>query len=860
MIIPVNENVIQTKTEGYYTFSDPKILVVNLENEDKLYAMSFVTNKIIYSYTDKNVTKDNLDTLKFEEINRIFMKISNPEKNKYFVFISMGLIGDYENKIIFTSKFLYEDTNKYTIEAKKNALIYLSEDLDSYENMNDKEDMDNEEEDIEEENEDYEDRDNNEFISFYNTLKVYSSNNKNMKLVGFTTGTENIDNNLILENSLNFPIYVGMSDRNTDINVQKYGPRYAFFGAVNNFLFQNYLDYFKAYLEYGEFFLPNQVLPLSLRLNSDTFPFNEYFNFYVSEKLKAKIKIYVRKIYGSSEFYECSADPLNKFDISIITKPLSSCKNKKSLLNKFITFEEGKILSGYLDLNSYFDIYIDIEEENKDINPNTLTDEFPKLNPAKYLTKGVEYNIKLEGQYIVKLGPGFNAEISIYDGTNKNILKLNAGNPKGTVNFEGSNIKIKSNNDAIVYFISKLPSGVKQVKIDNKKGKNIMLKVEPRTDYYLDFGFEGYSPSHLMNFEIDDYYYYYQENPKYYYPIENLYDKLTTKLSEGEFLYIYYDSKSNIEIDYSFNNLNNPKNQYTFMVIPKTDGKNENLIINNYEKDQIRYQVNYCKNPGNAIKMHYYALNYTDYYYYYERIMLLEFNFTNEKTVLDAEIPEYNTDIKFESSDEFIFSYSFIDETDEVIYKKKDWIKEREELKELTISEITDLKSSSKYSIKFKPNYKKSSTRYIVVIAEKNDDNTLESMKNPCHLVKLATEKPDGVKTINIYDIGETEYINAELDLSDFLDKEAECVVSIISQELRFEKKINFYDTISFGYKPSKNENNKTTVYIVIFSIIGIIVLFIIIFFIIKSVKRKQDVDFGKKAQEINQEKLLSDM
>ena len=135
-------------------------------------------------------------------------------------------------------------------------------------------------------------------------------------------------------------------------------------------------------------------------------------------------------------------------------------------------------------------------------------------------------------------------------------------------------------------------------------------------------------------------------------------------------------------------------------------------------------------------------------------------------------------------------------------------------------------------------------------------------MQNPCYLVKLATEKPDGVKTINIYDIGENEYINAELDLSDFLDKESECVVSIISQELRFEKKINFYNAISFGYKPSKNENKDTTttVYIVLFSIAGIIVLFIIIFIIIKSVKRKQGADFAKKAQEINQEKLLSDM
>ena len=35
-----------------------------------------------------------------------------------------------------------------------------------------------------------------------------------------------------------------------------------------------------------------------------------------------------------------------------------------------------------------------------------------------------------------------------------------------------------------------------------------------------------------------------------------------------------------------------------------------------------------------------------------------------------------NTDLKFESSDEFIFSYSFIDNTDKAIYEKEDWIKD----------------------------------------------------------------------------------------------------------------------------------------------------------------------------------------
>ena len=102
--------------------------------------------------------------------------------------------------------------------------------------------------------------------------------------------------------------------------------------------------------------------------------------------------------------------------------------------------------------------------------------------------------------------------------------------------------------------------------------------------------------------------------------------------------------------------------------------------------------------------------------------------------------------------------------------------------------------------MKFKPNYKNSLTRYIFVIAEKNEDNTLENFEDPCYVTKLVTEKPDGIKVINKYDIGENEYINVELDLSDFLTPQTEYIVSIISQELRFEKKINFYESKTFEY------------------------------------------------------------
>ena len=195
--------------------------------------------------------------------------------------------------------------------------------------------------------------------------------------------------------------------------------------------------------------------------------------------------------------------------------------------------------------------------------------------------------------------------------------------------------------------------------------------------------------------------------------------------------------------------------------------------------------------------MNYYEVS--DDEYQDDQINESEFVFSNEQTILDSRAPRSKTDLRFESSDEFIFSYSFIDYTDEEFSNKEQWKNEREELKELKISEITKLGGAT-YSLKFKPNYKNSMTRYIIVIAEKDENNTEENFNNPCYITKLVTEKVDGIKIINIYDIGEKEFISIDLELSDFLKLQSEYIISIISQELRFEKKIHYYEATTFEY------------------------------------------------------------
>ena len=832
IIMPITDNNLEIKEKGYYSYVDPKVIILNLENQEDMNTLS-MSNKIVYSYTDDKITKDNIDSLTFEELDSSLIHISNPYKKKFIVIIPMGEIDNsLEKKIVFVNKVFSEEAGSYTIEAKKNALIFLNDGgLEDTENSK-------------------------EYIPFYNVLRTYSSPNKNMKFFGVTNSSENINSNLIIENYLNLPIYIDQSDKNIDITVKKYTPKYTFFGAIDNNSFQNYLDFFYYYIKSNseELSQLRSIFPIYVRLNSDLLPFSEYFNFYLSEKLKKKLKLYVKKIYGSSDLYECEADPLEKFDFDILTRPLSSCKNKKTLFNRLITFDKTKIFSGYLDSNSFFDIYIDLEgDESNDIKISSLYNENPIDATAKYLTKGVEYNLDLKGKYMAKLEEGFNAKVSIYDGNKNDILTLESG--KRTGSLEGKNLKIKSNNDAMVYFYGQLNSEMKQVKIENKNGKNIFAKISFQTHYYVDFGFEGYSflnPGYANIYGDDS-----MQEKNYSYFIENIYDKLNIKLAEGESFYIYYEKEGDIEIDYSFDNLKNPKNDYTFMVIPKTDSLKSNLVINKFEKDYIRYQVNYCKNPLKSIKMDYYKNNED---YSYDDFTIESFDFNNQITSLDVKLPNFSSDLKFKASDEFVFSYSFIDLIDE--YLNNTQLKnDRKELNDLKISEINNLKGST-YSLKFKPNYKNSLTRYIIVIGQKDEKNTEENFNNPCYITKLVTEQADGIKIINIYDIGDKEYVDAELNLSDFSKSKMESIISIISQELRFDKKINYYESKTFQYIPESKKEDKgfATVYIIVISITGLIVLLIIIFLIIKYIKRRQDIDFSKKAEEIKQEKLLSEL
>lgn len=68
----------------------------------------------------------------------------------------------------------------------------------------------------------------------------------------------------------------------------------------------------------------------------------------------------------------------------------------------------------------------------------------------------------------------------------------------------------------------------------------------------------------------------------------------------------------------------------------------------------------------------------------------------------------------------------------------------------------------------------------------------MENFANPCYITKIITEKPKGVLIKKIYDIGENDLIEVDIDISEILDVTDNYILNILSQEIRFEKKLNY--------------------------------------------------------------------
>ena len=359
---------------------------------------------------------------------------------------------------------------------------------------------------------------------------------------------------------------------------------------------------------------------------------------------------------------------------------------------------------------------------------------------------------------------------------------------------------MKSDKDAMVYFFGRLPQGYyAQKEIDIEKSKGKIIKISNidayKDEFRIDFGFENYCPTNIPMYRDV------RENGVIY--LDNLYEKMKVQLVPNEKLYIYSSSDviDRLNIEYIGKNLNNKNNDYNIFLIPNNNEENT-LIINTAEANYLIADLFFCKSDT-TLNLKFLGENNEE-----------ELTYTNENfTEKDRAFLLYHGDNKmtFRTNQPVVFTYSYYDLIDDELFndKKNAYWNERREFSGLKIEEIADKDINNIMKIKFKPNYKQSSTRYIILVAQKNSENTLENFKDPCFVTGLLNQRPKGVKVDVIYDVGDNDSVNAEVRITDILSDNNEYIVTIISQELRFNKKIHFYEPKEFRHE--KEEDSSET-------------------------------------------------
>ena len=672
-------------------------------------------------------------------------------------------------------------------------------------------------------------------FEYFNNITTFTSDKKNMHII-YTDLDEATD--YVIQNYLGLPIFVEKSTQNQTIQVKQYPPKFAFFGAENPFIFKTFYSLGDKMIESGVN-LNNykNLTQTNMRINSKYVPWYEFYNFYFN-KLDVKLNLYIKQIYGGSELYECNADDVDEKDLTFLTTPISNvkCKNKKSVFNRLFTLDGTKILSGYIAPDSYFDIYAEVEKESTNIDVSPAMSQLTKMNHAsKYLRKNIQYNINFLLNHMIKLEPGSGAEVTITKGTTNYIL--NAQNP--TVELTGKGYTIKSNNDAMVYFLGRLSEWeVVQREIDMEQSKGKIIKVSNvDDDIMIDIGFDGFYPSTVpIDFER-------RENGVHYF--DNIYEKVKGQLIKGEKVYIYhyYGKNQRLKIEYVSKSLGNKNNDFNIFYIPGTNEENT-LLINTYEIKYIKPDLHFC-NDNIIFKLSYLLSNEEE-----ESAIFTKENITKLTKLSQIELFRGDNKISFTSNQPFVFSYSYYDLVDNDYFKdNKAFLSERKIFEDLTIEEVGDKNNiDDMIKIKFKPNYNQSSTRYIIIIAQQNSQNTLDKFKDNCYIAELLNNRNTGVKVDTIYDIGDKDLIEAEVDISDILHSGNKYLVNIISQELRFDKKIHFYQPKDFSHVAKKpidpdnggkgddgdNGGSSSLALAIALPIVGVIIIAVIVIFILK--------------------------
>ena len=102
------------------------------------------------------------------------------------------------------------------------------------------------------------------------------------------------------------------------------------------------------------------------------------------------------------------------------------------------------------------------------------------------------------------------------------------------------------------------------------------------------------------------------------------------------------------------------------------------------------------------------------------------------------------------------------------------------------------------------------------MITPEDNNTTYENMKDFCFVIELINQKERNLITEEIYDIGENDFIEIDIDISKFKYENKTFIVNIISQELRFEKELRFYEPKFFRIEKNMDSNAGKNIIIII--------------------------------------------
>ena len=767
----LNKEYVQIFNDlGVDKTNEPRIYLVEKQYVSSFYYIKINTYFSFYAKGDYEIDEifNQLPNISFINIKNRYEKFDFSGDFSFIIILTFPNLDyeleSYEKSVIGFSNKLYINkgkNEKIEIFSGENAFIIIDNDNDNEESLKD----------------------------YYNNLRIVKSQNNNIALVDYKNSYDKLQDSLILnskDNHSNF-IYIDKLQVNNILLFYYYEPRYSYFYALDDKSLKNRTKIMKE-KGYNSYFK---------RHNSEQGDFYGIFN-KITFDLEDKINIFFRKYYGYSNIYEINLESYYINDLKFLTKPIKTYENEKSILNQLISLKSNTLYSGFLDYQTLYDIYIDIDNEDNIVK--IPKEDNPFNNLIKLFKPNINYILDFEVNHLIKLDPNFNSEVTIID--SERTIILNKNNPT-TIEIKGDNVQISTNSSAILYFYNSISSlaskseiykNMFQYEIEPLNDKILFLSIELiADDYYnygniyflIDVGFKGYAPLEFEGF-------YFNQKECYidctlYFP--NYYDKLKTGLVEGEKLFVYYyiindesQSISTILTPTYYSSLKNI-NDHTFLVIPANTGEEEerSFLLKFYDKETFSFQAHYCSNNDGTkpiIEVYdeiieiedskiYYINNWLDYIY-----ILFPF-----------------------SSNEFVFSYSFYDKYDYIINSTSNWKNDRQVIENLNIKKAEIDFNTNIANVQFTPNYINSSTKYFIIIGPKNDTFNIESFNNPCFLIELITENSFGVKIYEAMSIGE-EYIDVNIDINDLISENSEnkdYIVNIVSLELRFEKKLNFY-------------------------------------------------------------------